>query len=41
MRLDSLTHITNAVAAMLEGERLVVFGVYYALHSFAYSLAFL
>ncbi len=34
MRLDSLIHITNAVAAMLDGERLVVFGSASLLASF-------
>jgi hypothetical protein len=34
MRLDSLIHITKAVAAMLEGERLVIFGSASLLASF-------
>ena len=34
MRLDSLIHITKAVTAMLEGERLIVFGSASLLASF-------
>jgi len=34
MRLDSLKHIARAVAAMLDGDRLVVFGSASLLASF-------